>query len=59
MIQNSRRNFRADRRPGNQQQAKHGAEWRPILSLRAYLAWKIGPAKFQYCMIFLLDLVYL
>ena len=30
-------------------QAKHGAEWSPVLSLRAYLAWKIRPAKFQCC----------
>ena len=26
----------------NQQQAKHDAKWRPILSLRAVLAWKSG-----------------
>ena len=57
MIQNSRSNFRADQRSGNQQQAKQGAEWRPILSLRAYLAWKIGPAKFQCCVKCFLDLV--
>ena len=35
-------NYGARRRAANQYQAKHGADWRPILSLRVYLAWKIG-----------------
>ena len=52
-------NFRARRRQANQQQAKQDAKWRPILSLRAVLALKIGLAKFQCCRTFILDLVYL
>ena len=32
---------------------KYDAELRPILSLRALLAWKIEPVKFQCCIIFL------
>ena len=35
-------NYRVRRRQANQQQAKLDAKWRPILSLRAVLAWKIG-----------------
>ena len=50
-------NYRARRRSANQQQAKYGAKWRPIRSLLAYLAWKIGPAKLQCCVTFFQDLV--
>ena len=51
-------NYRARRRSANQQHAKHGAKWRPILSLRALLAWKIGPAKFQCCITIFVELVH-
>ena len=58
MLYKKVRNYRALRRQANQQQAKHDANLRPILSLRAVLAWKIGLAKFQCCITFILDLVY-
>ena len=48
-------NYWACRRSANQHQAKHGAKCRPILSLRAYSAWQIVPAKFQCCITFFLD----
>ena len=48
-------NYRARLRQANQQQAKHDAKWRPILSLRTVLAWKIGLANFQCCITLILN----
>ena len=39
-------------RPANQEQVKHHANSRYNPSVSALLAWKIGLAKFQCCMIF-------
>ena len=40
-------NYRARRRPSNQEEAKHDVNSSYNLSVSALLAWKIGPVKFQ------------
>ena len=52
------RYYHVRRRPANQKQTKHDVTSCDILSVSFYLAWKTGPAKFQCCIIILLDLFY-
>ena len=51
-------NYRVRRRQANQRAGYTGADSRSNHSVSAYLAWNIGPAKFQCCIITFLNLVY-
>ena len=50
--------YHTNRPPANQEQAKQTLT--PVIinnhTVSAYLAWNIGPAKFQFCMIFFFNL---
>ena len=48
---------RAHRRLAKQEQANADANFRYYPSVGTLFAWKIGPAKFQCCIIYFLDLV--